>query len=808
MFPVLKHNDPAEGERVAVRLGSVVRNLFLLTACTCALQIVAAQNIIVNGDFETGPFNATGAVSGWTVNGNVMTSSFEGATSGTHSAAFSVGGDFQGDMISQTFSTIIGQAYVIDFDAGVYGIRSGTHLLLEVQVIGAGMTTIIDQFVTPPDGGNFNAASFEHYGFVFTADSMLTTLKFSDFGLGNSNADVMVDSVLVASYDTVPPTILSQPVEQIHVQGQTAYLSITVAGSSPLNYQWFLNGKAVGGATSSILTVDDVQLVNAGTYTVVVANAYGAATSEPAKLTVLSKLDGTVAKQYPTPPPIQPGKDSLVFITHGRTPDPVDTSWIYQMAGSIATKVSANWSVGTYEWVSLSHTDIFRVCAHAETAGAKAGKDILSLGEQNAPGGHWNHIHFIAHSAGAALVHEAANVIKAAFPQTEIHTTLLDPYMPSAYRRNSYGSEAVWADNYFDISSDTLDELVGPGSGNGLTDGSLPHAHNVDVTAADPIVTPLPFWCAGTSAGSTACRYQPRSTHHWPITFYQKTIDDPNYKPDGYGFGLSKEAGGWSNATARMLGNNPPHFVNGTGTVVQGPFDLGAGTLLNYATLPNAHAGAIGTSASGFTAAVTGSTSSTVSTSSTSLRRLKRKKTSLSGNDPVGPPAWISVPVETHTNINYIQCDISFGGAVETSGLVTVYWNDVEIGTIDQDFIIDSTRTYVFQVGSAYLDRNNCLGFRLDPFSNSGASISVANVKTGFVGLAEPPKLSIANDAKRQRVLTLTGTQGYTFLVQASTDLTNWVDISGVSLSEGNTAQFPDLDGTNFGKRFYRVVSP
>ena len=49
---------------------------------------------LVNGDFEAWPFNDPGTVAGWTVAGNKHIESItQGATSPTHSAGFSVGGD-------------------------------------------------------------------------------------------------------------------------------------------------------------------------------------------------------------------------------------------------------------------------------------------------------------------------------------------------------------------------------------------------------------------------------------------------------------------------------------------------------------------------------------------------------------------------------------------------------------------------------------------------------------------------------------------------------------------------------------------
>src|SRR5215212_11795757 len=75
-----------------------------------------------NGDFETGPFDTIGTVTGWSVVGNVADRSAEGSTSPTHSAVLSVGADSEGDMLSQQFTTTASQVYMLDFDAGVFGV--------------------------------------------------------------------------------------------------------------------------------------------------------------------------------------------------------------------------------------------------------------------------------------------------------------------------------------------------------------------------------------------------------------------------------------------------------------------------------------------------------------------------------------------------------------------------------------------------------------------------------------------------------------------------------------------------------------
>jgi hypothetical protein len=622
--------------------------------------------------------------------------------------------------------------------------------------------------------------------------------------------------VLVAS-----PTITSQPQATVVTEGNTATLAVTAAGSAPLTYQWWLNGNRVAGATSSTLTIANVQLANAGYYSVVVSNSYGSVASAAAELTVISTPTADVSPPpYPTPPATDAGKDNLIFITHGRNEpsQPVDIQWIYDMASAIRNvPVPSNWTVVSYPWIPLSLTNIFTVNAHATTAGAYAGWAILDLGQRDCPSGHWSHIHFIAHSAGAALVEEAARIVRSVFPDTEIHTTLLDPYtgIDDGFRA-TYGMNSTFTDNYFDVSADTWDVDVGElsgffsGSPFGRTSGPLLHAHGVDVTALDSAVVPIPSWCSDTNnlKNASPCNYRPTSTHSWPHEFYFYTIPPSSLTGSaGYGFPLSKEGGGWDSRpntvnNVVVLGTVPPPS--------QAPDNRGSGGIFDFTTIPNAISptGSVQTYPDRFTAA-SGGLAAQLAQSSPGHRIARARSDNIRAlQQSYGTPVWISVPVETQSNISFISCDITFTSQPGAAGLLTVYWNDQEIDTIDEQYATSGTRTYTFTVSSTFLNKNNCLAFRLDPFSSVSSSVAVANVFTGIVGLPEPPVVSIVSNEAGSAMFSLTGPTGYTFLIEASSDLTIWSPISTVSLTNNSVATFTDLDSGQYTARFYRAVSP
>src|ERR1700744_3833109 len=80
---------------------------------------------------------------------------------------------------------------------------------------------------------------------------------------------------------------VTQPVSVTVLVGQTATFSVTATGTGPFTYQWYANGTAIPGATSSTYTTSAAGDGQSGTvYTVVVTNSQGNVTSGPATLTV------------------------------------------------------------------------------------------------------------------------------------------------------------------------------------------------------------------------------------------------------------------------------------------------------------------------------------------------------------------------------------------------------------------------------------------------------------------------------------------------------------------------------------------
>ncbi len=91
----------------------------------------------------------------------------------------------------------------------------------------------------------------------------------------------------VATVTYLPaPVITVSPVGEIVDLGGSVTFSGTATGAQPISYWWVDGTNVIAGASATNLTLQNVQLSNAGTYQLVASNSYGIATTAPAILKV------------------------------------------------------------------------------------------------------------------------------------------------------------------------------------------------------------------------------------------------------------------------------------------------------------------------------------------------------------------------------------------------------------------------------------------------------------------------------------------------------------------------------------------
>ncbi|HKS37842.1 MAG TPA: immunoglobulin domain-containing protein, partial [Verrucomicrobiae bacterium] len=83
-----------------------------------------------------------------------------------------------------------------------------------------------------------------------------------------------------------PPRFVVAPSNQVASFGSDVRWDVVTTGASPLGYQWYFNNVALPGAGEPSLLITNVDSNLAGSYQVVVSNAFGSITSTPAQLTL------------------------------------------------------------------------------------------------------------------------------------------------------------------------------------------------------------------------------------------------------------------------------------------------------------------------------------------------------------------------------------------------------------------------------------------------------------------------------------------------------------------------------------------
>jgi hypothetical protein len=97
--------------------------------------------------------------------------------------------------------------------------------------------------------------------------------------------------------------------------GAAAFLGVGGHGSPPRSHQWFKDGLALAAGTNSLLSITNFQEVDAGNYLVVVANPFGAVTSQVVTLTLclpaitFHRVNGQLRLQ---PAPVYPQRELII----------------------------------------------------------------------------------------------------------------------------------------------------------------------------------------------------------------------------------------------------------------------------------------------------------------------------------------------------------------------------------------------------------------------------------------------------------------------------------------------------------------
>jgi hypothetical protein len=454
--------------------------------------------------------------------------------------------------------------------------------------------------------------------------------------------------------------------------------------------------------------------------------------------------------------------------------------------GDLQRRGLRNWQVVPIKWTEWAWGIPETALAGAEINGALHGAQFAQQ--------QWQHIHLIGHSAGSRFIEAFAKEIKRVWgTSTTIHSTFLDPYLSVVWPwgRASYGENSDWSDCYF------AHDWTGV-----FTEGMLTHAHAVDAAWLDPQKQTIPRYCPSITAGSTSpyasvlCGEEVKLSHGWPVNFYLATIlGTAPAGTAGYGFPLSREAGGTANAVSHPVGNVP--------VVLGGPSPLPQGTLPQRSDAPFQF------DLMSYAASDTGVTlfdrSGAGLFSAPFPPSPNREKDPPPGPDPTGVPAWLAIGVTVTNPVNWVAFDAAFASTNTAEGLLTVYWNTNRLGTLDERVTDAGLHGYRFALPDTVSSGLNVVGFRLDSFNGTRSTATVTNVALGYAGLTQPITLAMLPPASNAPTwLSLTAPAGFNYTVETSTNLQSWTP-SALLVNTNGTVLFADPAATNGNQRFYRA---
>ena len=280
-------------------------SVFVTTTITLSAPVIMTQPAsqhLCTGSALTLSVTASYAASyQWNLNGTAI----PGATSSTYtvpSAQSANAGNYSvtvtnglGSVTSSLAAVAVGTTTILSNPASISLIPTQTGLF---SVSGQGVGQISYQWYQIPSGGStgvaISGATSSNYttppvDITYDGDQYYATVTDSCGTLTSINATLTVTA------GNAPPTILTQPVGQTVAPGGTTSFTVVASGTPTLSYQWYripagqTTGTAIAGATSATYNVPSTATTTANdqdSYYVIVTNAYGQATSQPASLAV------------------------------------------------------------------------------------------------------------------------------------------------------------------------------------------------------------------------------------------------------------------------------------------------------------------------------------------------------------------------------------------------------------------------------------------------------------------------------------------------------------------------------------------
>jgi len=134
-------------------------------------------------------------------------------------------------------------------------------------------------------GGVYNPASGSCQGVGQFFNGLIDEVSYYNRALSLSEVQTIYTAG-AGGKCVLPLVISSQPTNRVVAVGSTTTFVVAAGGNRPLSYQWNFNATNIVDATNATLILTNVQVSQAGNYTVLVTNGYGSLLSSNAALVV------------------------------------------------------------------------------------------------------------------------------------------------------------------------------------------------------------------------------------------------------------------------------------------------------------------------------------------------------------------------------------------------------------------------------------------------------------------------------------------------------------------------------------------
>jgi plastocyanin len=430
--PVLRIASSAGQCLVSSPIGTLLRSAAATAASVGAMNsLVGATPLIPSVGSETGITVAVGtpvsvaytiapiqdAISQWTVSGSVAPGlSFSGLTSSGSvmtetlmlSGTPTTAGSYNVTLSCQDALGFVSAGY--SYTVTVTGASSTapaftTQPASQTVTAGANVTFTAAASGSPTptyqwkkDGANISSAT--------SATFSLTNVQLADAATYTVVATNSVSSVtsnaatLTVNAATSAPSFTTQPASQTVAVGANVTFTAAASGSPTPTYQWKKDGTNVSGATSAALSLTNVQLADAATYTVVATNSVNSVTSNAAVLTVSASASAPSFTTQPASQTVNAGAN--VTFTAAASGSPVPT---YQWKKSGTDIPGATGATLTLTSVTTNDAGTYTVVATNSVSSVTSNAAVLTVSAVDTSGSYLANLSVrVAMATGQTLI--------------------------------------------------------------------------------------------------------------------------------------------------------------------------------------------------------------------------------------------------------------------------------------------------------------------------------------------------------------------------------------------------------------------